>query len=172
VSDTEVLGVPVLQDWALRLSIEDLLFLEASLLDEWRLSDWLGLLTSDCVYEMPATDLPDGDPAVTFSLIHEHRPMIEQRVLRLEKTAAHAERPRSRTRRLITNVRIVGQRDNEVLVQANFTVHRLRGQSQVSYVGRYDYLVRSVDGALKIARRKAVLDHASLDAQGRISIIL
>jgi p-cumate 2,3-dioxygenase beta subunit len=172
VNDTKQLGSPALHGWALRLSVEDLLILEATLLDEWRLSDWIDLLTLDCVYEMPATDLPGGDPAATFSLIHEHREMIEQRVLRLNKMSAHAERPRSRTRRLVTNVRILGESKNEVRAQANFTVHRLRADTQIVYVGHYEYTLRHTHPGMKIAHRKVILDHSTLDAHGKVSIIL
>ena len=41
-----------------RQEVEDLLYKEAALLDEWRLEEWLELLTDDAVYEVPPTDVP------------------------------------------------------------------------------------------------------------------
>ena len=41
-----------------RTDVEDFLFAEAELLDEWRLPEWLELFTDDAIYYVPATDLP------------------------------------------------------------------------------------------------------------------
>ena len=46
----------------LREAVEDFLYQEAALLDEWRLDEWLGLFTVDARYVVPTTDLPEGDP--------------------------------------------------------------------------------------------------------------
>lgn len=155
-----------------RADVEDFLYREAALLDEWRLEEWLDLFTLDCLYEVPAPDLPDGDPATTFSLIHDHRPMLEQRVIRLKKPTAHAEFPHSRTRRFVSNVRLLGTTDDEVMVGANFLVVRIRRGVEVSYVGRYEYVLRRTPAGLRIRHRKAVVDHDRLDPHGKISIIL
>ena len=40
-----------------RTDIEDFLFAEAELLDEWRLPEWLELFTDDAIYYVPAIDL-------------------------------------------------------------------------------------------------------------------
>jgi p-cumate 2,3-dioxygenase beta subunit len=37
-----------------RAEVEDFLYYEAELLDAWRLDDWLGLLTDDASYYIPA----------------------------------------------------------------------------------------------------------------------
>jgi p-cumate 2,3-dioxygenase subunit beta len=155
-----------------RSDIEDFLYAEAALLDEWRLEEWLDLFTEECLYEIPAPDRPDDDPAETFALIHDRRPMLEQRVIRLKKPTAHAEYPHSRTRRLISNVRIVGDGDGELTVAANFAVFRVRHGVEVVYTGRYHYVLATTSDGLKIRHRKAILDQDVLDPHGKISIIL
>ncbi len=155
-----------------RTDIEDFLYAEAALLDEWRLEEWLDLFTIDCLYEVPAPDQPNEDPAETFALIHDHRPMLEQRVIRLKKPTAHAEFPHSRTRRLINNVRILSREGDEVTVTANFAVFRVRNGIEVTYVGRYYYVLITTDDGLQIRHRKAILDQDVLDPHGKISIIL
>ena len=46
-----------------RSEVEDFLYHEAALLDDWQLDDWLALYTADARYEVPATDLPrDASP--------------------------------------------------------------------------------------------------------------
>jgi p-cumate 2,3-dioxygenase beta subunit len=158
-----------------RADVEDFLYYEAALLDEWRLEEWLDLFTDDAVYEIPATDLPghvESAASRTYALVYDRKTLLEQRVIRLKKPTAHAEFPHSRTRRLLTNVRVLGAAGAEVLVSANFIVFRGRNGRDVFYVGRYEYVLRRSSDGLKIQHRKAVLDQETLDPHGKISIIL
>jgi p-cumate 2,3-dioxygenase beta subunit len=93
-------------------------------------------------------------------------------VIRLKKPTAHAEFPHSRTRRLVSNVRILGRTDCELSAGANFAVFRIQRGVEVTYVGRYDYVLAITAEGLRIQRRKATLDHDVLDPHGKISIIL
>ena len=156
-----------------RAQVEEFLFHEAALLDEWRLDEWLDLLTADARYEVPSNDRPDADPSSTLFTIADDIARIRGRVTRLKDRNAHAEFPRSRTRRLIGNVRIVGKSARELRVEANFVVYRFRRDGGVrEYVGRYRYELRVERGALKIARRQAVLDAMELGSMGLVSFIL
>jgi p-cumate 2,3-dioxygenase subunit beta len=155
-----------------RQEVEDFLFAEAALLDEWRLQEWLELLTGDATYQVPPTDVRDGDPDETLFLIADDIVRIRSRVKQLLGKSAWAESPPSRTRRLISNVRILGKENGEFLVVANFAVYRMRFELVDTYVGRYEYrLVRQGD-ALKIRHRKAILDLEALRPHGKISFIL
>jgi p-cumate 2,3-dioxygenase beta subunit len=159
-------------DTALRLEIEDFLFYEAALLDDWRLDDWLELLTEDATYTVPATDEPLGRSDQTLVLLHDDITRIRGRVTRLNSRLAHREFPTSRTRRILSNVRILDIRDDEIDVTCNFVVYRIRG-SVVAYVGRYLYtLVRVEGGSFRISRRRAELDLESLRPHGTVSVIL
>jgi p-cumate 2,3-dioxygenase beta subunit len=59
-----------------RQTIEDFLYEEAALLDDWRLEAWLELLTEDATYEVPATDAPDGDPHSALFLVADDKVRI------------------------------------------------------------------------------------------------
>ncbi len=156
-----------------RAEIEEFLYREAALLDEWRLDEWLGLLTEDATYRVPPNDTPDGDPADTLFIIADDIARIRGRVKRLASPEAHAEHPRSRTRRMISNVRITGRDGDYISVAANFVVYRFRRDQRIGeYVGRYVYRLRVDDGALRIAERRAVLDSEELGALGSVSFIL
>ena len=48
-----------------RAEAEDFLYREAALLDEWRLDEWLALLTEYAHYRVPSNDAPGGDPSST-----------------------------------------------------------------------------------------------------------
>lgn len=160
----------------LRQEIEDFLFAEAALLDEWRLDEWLALLTDDVTYIVPATDARDADPRTTLSIISDDAKRLRARAEQLLGKHAWAENPPSRTRRLITNVRIrravTTTAGTTIEVTANFAVYRFRGDIAETFVGRYEYtLVRRADG-LKIQIRKAILDLEALRPHGKLSIIL
>lgn len=155
-----------------RSEVEDFLFLESSLLDEWRLEEWVELFTLDCTYEAPATDAPASDPGRTWSLIHDRRTMLEQRVIRLKKPEAHAEFPHSQTSRIVGNVRILDRGSDAVSVSASFLISRMKAGKFDQYAGHYYYdLVPGADG-FKIRRKKAVLAHDRLAPQGKISFVL
>lgn len=158
---------------ALRAQVEDFLYAEAALLDEWRLDDWLSLLTPDARYEVPSTDRPDGKPDTTLMLISDTRAMIDARVKRLNSRKAHREFPWSRTRRIVGNVRILGELPTgELDVAANFAVYRTRSGQTHCYVGRYRYRLLSEEDTFRIEFRRAELDQENLDAHGTLSIIL
>jgi p-cumate 2,3-dioxygenase beta subunit len=155
-----------------RQKIEDFLYEEAALLDEWRLQEWLDLLTEDATYEVPSTDTPDGDARTTLFIIADNIERIRSRVNQLLGKSAWAENPPSRTRRLISNVRIREVNGDMIRVTANFAVYRLRSEQMDTYVGRYEYTLVLRDGGLKIRQRRAILDLEALRPHGKISIIL
>jgi p-cumate 2,3-dioxygenase beta subunit len=156
-----------------REAVEDFLFHEAALLDAWDLDGWMALLTEDARYLIPPNDVPDGDPDTTLFIIADDIHRIRGRVKRLKSRDAHAEFPPSRTRRLITNVRILERGEIDVTVAANFSVHRFRrGGKGGEYVGRYMYRLRIAEDGFRIAERRAILDAEELGGLGAVSFIL
>lgn len=156
-----------------RAEVEDLLFLEADLLDNWKLDEWLGLLTADANYLVPPNDRPDADPRFTLFTIADDMVRLKERIIRLKDPNCHAEYPHSRTRRLVTNVRIVGQSGDEVSVIANFIVYRYRRHQEPRvFVGQYRHKLKQTAGGLKFAERRAVLDSEELGLLGAVSFIL
>ena len=155
-----------------RQEVEDLFYREAALLDEWRLEEWLKMLTDDAIYQVPSTDAPEGDARNTLYIIADDALRIRSRVKQLLGKSAWAESPHSRTRRMITNVRVPGADGDDVLVTANFAVHRMRYETVDPYVGRYEYRLVYFGTELKIRERRAILDNEALRPHGKISFIL
>lgn len=160
-----------------RDEVEDFLFLEAELLDDWRLNDWLGLFTDDGAYLVPATDVdPDASPATTLFYVADDRFRLEQRVERLLKKTAHAEYPQSKTRHLVSNIRIRKREGDELEVGAAMVIYRTKMGLTETYVGSYRYRLvangQTVGARLKIREKRAMLDMEGLRPNGRISIIL
>jgi p-cumate 2,3-dioxygenase beta subunit len=154
-----------------RAEVEDFLYQEAALRDAWRLDEWLALFTEDATYRVPSNDAPQSDPKNALFTIADDIRRIRARVARLKDPHAHAESPHSRTRRLISNVRIVER--SPLKVEANFVIYRFRANDDVRvYVGRYRYTLEAHDGKFKIRARAAILDSMELASLGTVSFIL
>jgi p-cumate 2,3-dioxygenase beta subunit len=156
-----------------RPEIEDFLFHEAALLDAWKLDEWLELLTEDATYEVPPNDTPDGDSKDTLFILADDIVRIRERVKRLNSPNCHAEFPHSRTRRLITNVRILDREGDLVTVAANFVCYRYRRHERIrEYVGSYRFVLKCSSEGIKIKSRRTVLDPYELGSLGAVSFIL
>ena len=160
-----------------RAQIEDLLYREARLLDDWDLDTWLTLWAEERTrYVVPCNDDPDGDPARDLVLIDDDQLRMRLRVERLNSRKAHREYPHSRTNHQVSNV-IVGTAeesgpDAELPVTAAFTVWRFRHGKASYYVGRYQYRFIAVGGELRIRSKRSVLDMTELRPAGDLAIIL
>ena len=156
-----------------RADVEEFLFREAELLDEWRLPEWLQLFTDDAVYYVPVTDLPpDASPDNNLFYVADDRFRLSERVKRLMKRTAHAEFPHSRTRHIVSNVRIRQRLENEVDVASAFITYRTKDSVTDTYFGSNRYRLVPTDGSFRIREKKCLLDSDGLRSQGRVSIIL
>jgi ethylbenzene dioxygenase beta subunit len=155
-----------------RAEIVDLLHLEAELLDDGFLREWLDLLTDDVTYRVPVRvhKEPLGRERVTgvqTNSFHmdESRTSIEMRVERVETGFAWAEEPPSRLRHHITNIRVrPGASDGELAVRSNVLIYRSRwdrAAHDLMSCERHDTW-RRVDGKWLLSDRWVVLDSASV----------
>jgi 3-phenylpropionate/cinnamic acid dioxygenase small subunit len=165
----------------LRREIEEFLYFEAELLDDRRLREWFELLADDIRYWMPIRhnlferpedirdELSKAGEAFYFD---DDRKSLKIRVERAYARNAWAEMPPSRTRHLITNIRIKKDDGREIEVHSNFLVYRTRMENdQDMFVGERQDVLRRVDGSFKIAKRTIILDQAVLMAKN-ISVFL
>jgi p-cumate 2,3-dioxygenase beta subunit len=156
-----------------RADIEDFLFAEAELLDSWQLPQWRELFASGCSYIVPNLALPGDTKAEgVLHLVVDDEHHLTERVKRLGKKTAHAEFPRSRCRRLVSNVRIVERGDDRLRVHANFVTYRNNHEVTDTYYGQHQYLMVEESGQLRIKEKRTILDIGSLRPQGRLSIIV
>jgi 3-phenylpropionate/cinnamic acid dioxygenase small subunit len=142
----------------LHAEVTRLAYREAMLLDRRRWDDWIDMFTEDAVYWVPAwkneeetTDDPDGQ----LNLIYlRDRGGLEDRVFRIETRDSYASVPLDRTVHVVSNVLIESERGDEIEATANCLVHTYGKKGSLTRGGLYDYTLRRVDGALKIARKK------------------
>jgi 3-phenylpropionate/cinnamic acid dioxygenase small subunit len=165
----------------LRNLIEEFYYLEAELLDNRRLRDWFDLLADDIRYWMPIRHNPLERPESVADEIakpgeayyfDDDKQSLKIRVERIYAKNAWAEMPPSRTRHLITNIRIKKIAGDEIEAYSNFLVYRTRMETdQDIFVGERQDVLRCINDSFKIAKRTIILDQAVLTAKN-ISVFL
>lgn len=168
-------------DSELRRRIEDFLYFEAELLDDRKLREWLDLFAEDVRYWMPIRHNPAERPTEIATELakpgegfyfDDDKKSLTIRVERVYRKNAWAEMPPSRTRHLISNVRVKKDDGREIEVHSNFLVYRTRMETdQDIFVGQRQDILRRAADSFKIARRTILLDQAVLAAKN-ISVFL
>lgn len=143
-----------------RQEAEEVLYLEARLLDEHRYEEWLELWAEDGIYWMPAwaseTEVV-AEPEGEVNLIYLDKSGLEDYVRRLRTGAAWAFEPLPRTSRLITNVMLGenGREGHEVF--CNWLLQYYRLDVHHIFGGRSEYRLRRVEDGWRIAFKKVIL---------------
>jgi 3-phenylpropionate/cinnamic acid dioxygenase small subunit len=166
--------------------VEQFLYREVRYLDERRFHEWLEFLTEDVHYWMPVrtSRYPMSSKAIAIldpgryeeaelsrehelAILDETKETLTRRIARLDTGMAWAEDPPSRTRHMLANIEVEpGETATEIKVYSNFIVYRNRAETEQDfYVGGRQDVLRKVDGAWKIARRKIILDQNVLLAK-------
>ena len=146
------------------------LYDEASMLDNLDLRTWQKSFTEDIVYQAPVqiTGRKSERLPKKRQMMHlfENYFSMEMRIHKVHDTAVcWAEEPRSRTRRLITNIRVwKTETENELSVVSYFLIPRNRFESSDYQIlsGERQDRFRLIDGELKLARRNIILDMSVL----------
>ncbi len=155
-----------------RAEVEDFLYAEASLLDEWRLDEWFALFADGATYQAPTAGAPDdADPTKTLFYIADDYVRLRERIGRLNKKEAHAEYPRSRVRHMISNVRVAAQTGAASDVTCNFVVYRSKNGKVDTFFGHSVYTIDWSERSWKITSKRVLLDMDML-YPGKLSIVI
>ena len=151
-------------------SVEEFLYREAELLDENEYSTWLETCVStDLEYLVPVRTTRERAAGVSefaTDSFHWKDGFAEMR-LRVERLAtehAWAEDPPSRTRRLVTNVRVRQRTPEEVEVRSYLQLHRSQWDT-IDYdliVAERQDVLRTEGEGWRLARRRVLLNHTIL----------
>jgi p-cumate 2,3-dioxygenase subunit beta len=139
-----------------RQQVEQFLYYEAQLMDEHRYDEWLALWTDDALYWVP-TGRDDIDPQREISLIYDDRVRLQLRVSRLKSGFAHAQEPKSRMRRIVSNIAIEEVEHGEILAYSNFLLAELRRGKQDIFAGRTIHRLRPHQGSFSLVSKKVLL---------------
>ena len=146
-------------DLDLLKEVEQFIYREARLQDERRYDDWEALWTDDAIYWVPANGA-DIDPTKKMSILFDNRARIATRIKQLHTGKRHSQTPPSDLRRLVSNVELVEphpELPDDIAAGANFLVVEGRERGTTFWAGRSEYVLRRVDGELRMARKKVVL---------------
>jgi benzoate/toluate 1,2-dioxygenase beta subunit len=139
-----------------RHQIENFLYREARLMDENAYDEWFALWTDDALYWVPA-NADDIDPLRHVSIVYEDKARLEDRIERLKSGVAYAQDPKSRMRRVISNIELEEGESGEVIVYSNFNLTELRRSQQRTFAGRTIHKLRPDGNSFKIAYKKVLL---------------
>ena len=162
----------------LKFEAEEFLYYEADLLDSRRFDEWLNLLADDIHYWMPlrrTTQAKEVKKEFTapggMALFDDDKTILTMRIQRLAIGRAWAEDPPSRTRRLISNVRIDSIDGDELTVHSNFKLYRTRLNSEEdSWIGRREDTLRRSEGGFLLCRRHLFLEQTVILSQNLSSL--
>ena len=148
--------------------IEDLIFLEADLLDRKQWQDWLDLYTSDCVIWVPSWDSEEQlveDPELSVNMMYlVGKPALEARVHRITSVDAYASLPLARTMHSVTNIRLVEETSTIFKVVAKWIVLCLDPRrGKILRGGWYDYSLEKCQKGLHIHAKKITLMEDVID---------
>lgn len=140
---------------SLRENVENFLYKEARLMDENRYIEWVELYADECLYWVPSNE-EDYDPTKHVSMLYADHFTLKNHALRLDEGKAFAQQPKSRMRRIVSNIEI-DEGDDEVCVFANFTVTEIRKHEQRTHTGRSEYKLAPENGSFRIKYKKVCL---------------
>jgi len=170
---TDIIERPDVKSTLTRSECEEFFIHEASLLDRARFDEWFELFTPDAVYEVPQAGDPDTvDSSEQLFYIADDYFRLKHRVMRMQKEGNHSEWPASVCMRMIGNVRLLDDDSSGTAVESKFVTYRTKNDVTDAYYGHHHYILRIVDGKIRIASKRTFLDMNSLRQQGKVTIFI
>jgi biphenyl 2,3-dioxygenase beta subunit len=164
VSDERIAGM------VRQFEVERFYYDEAALLDAHRYDEWLALLTEDTYYFMPIRRTrmqreleKEFTQPGEMAFFDDTKAQLAARVRKLDTGRSWSEDPPSRTRHLITNVRVLEDDGQELVVESSVYLYRTRLKSDIDvWVGLRRDTLRRASGSFQIAKRTIFLDQTVL----------
>lgn len=140
----------------LQREVESFLYREGYLQDRHDYDAWEALWTEDGVYWIPANG-DEMDPEREMSIIYDNRSRIALRIRQLHTGRRLAQEPKSNLVRVISNIEVVNADASEIEVRANAIIFESTARRDTIWGTRCEYVLRRLDGALRMARKKVML---------------
>ena len=129
---------------------------EARLQDEHRYDEWEALWTDDGIYWVPANG-EGGDPEQEMSIIYDNRSRIALRIRQFHTGKRYSQTPKSRLRRVVSNIEILSDDGGELTVGSNALIFESHVRGDTLWAARNEYRLRREGTGLKMAFKKVVL---------------
>lgn len=140
----------------LQRAVEQFLFREARLMDGNDYKTWLQLWADEGMYWIPC-NADDADPHRNIAIVYENRAQIEDRVWRLSGLHAHAQRPKSRLTRVVSNVEVEHGQNGEIVAHSAFVLCEIRKNETRFWAGRNLHVLLRDDDDFRIKLKKVML---------------
>jgi ethylbenzene dioxygenase subunit beta len=143
--------------------VQQFLLMEADLLDQRRLDEWLALFTQDAVYWVPA-EHGNPDPQRRISLFYDDRSILEDRIWRLGHPKMFSQNPPVRQARVLSipTLREGSVEGGRVVTSTKFVLFENRLREQRTFGGTYEHHLVRQDGHWMVERK--VVRLANCDA--------
>ena len=141
---------------ALLDEVTQFIYQEARFQDDHAYDEWEALWTDDGIYWIPANG-QGGDPEKEMSIVYDNRSRIALRIRQFHTGKRYSQTPQSRLRRIVSNVEILNNAGDELLVTSNAMVFESSARGDTIWAARNEYTLRRDGDALRMARKKVVL---------------
>lgn len=136
--------------------VTQFIYREARLQDDHAYDEWEALWTDDGVYWIPANG-EGGDPEQEMSIVYDNRSRIALRIRQFQTGKRYSQTPKSRLRRIVSNVEILKNEGDELVVTSNAMVFESSARGDTVWASRNEYTLRREGENLRMARKKVVL---------------
>lgn len=136
--------------------VENFIYREARLMDDNAYDEWLSLWAAEALYWVPV-GADELDPSQQISIIYDDRNRLESRIARLKSGYAHSQDPKSRMRRVVSNIEIEESSGGEIVAHSNFVLGEVRRGKQDVFIGRTIHKLRPEGDSFRILSKKVLL---------------
>ena len=154
MSNAENLSTP--NGRALLDEVTQFIYREARLQDDHAYDEWESLWTDDGIYWIPANG-EGTDPEIEMSIIYDNRSRIALRIKQFHTGKRFSQSPRSRLRRIVSNIEILEHGEAEIKVTANALIFESNRREDLVWATRTEYLLRREPAGFRMARKKVML---------------
>jgi 3-phenylpropionate/cinnamic acid dioxygenase small subunit len=148
----------LLTQWAELREVEIFLYREAELADTHQYQEWFKLFTEDLLYWVPCNS-DNSEVGKKIALINDNRPELDERLFRLGTKHAHAQSPKSRLSRVVTNIVLGDDWQGAVggTVSSRLLMTEVRNGKTNHLAGRVVHVLVRQDGTLRMKEKRVYL---------------
>lgn len=143
-------------DWELLKRVEQFIYREARLQDDHEYDAWEALWADDAIYWIPANG-DDIDPETQMSIVYDNRSRIGVRIRQFYTGKRHTQNPRSRLRRVVSNIEILNVENGVVRAASNAMIFESNLRADTVWATRNEYLLRPEGETFRMSRKKVML---------------
>lgn len=136
--------------------VTQFIYREARLQDDHAYDEWEALWTDDGIYWIPANG-EGTDPENEMSIVYDNRSRIALRVKQFHTGKRFSQTPRSRLRRIVSNIELLQRDAGTIVATSNAMVFESGRRGDTIWASRNEYTLRREGDTLRMAAKKVIL---------------